>query len=70
MNKSARAIINTFLRRFEKSYEVFNEISLSIKSLVHNIELLETLSPQNTIIPVLKSNAYGHGLREITGMLK
>ncbi len=46
-----------------------NEILLSLSSLKHNYTYLSSLNPKIAIVPVLKSNAYGHGLLEIATML-
>ena len=37
--------------------------------LLQNLSYLQSLQPQSAIFPVLKSNAYGHGLKQITKML-
>lgn len=52
---------------FSKKYVVCNEIRLSEKNLISNIKYLESVGTK--IIPVLKSNAYGHGLKEIAQLL-
>ena len=46
-----------------------NVIHLCKKTLLHNLQYLQSIQPQAAIFPVLKSNAYGHGLKEITKML-
>jgi alanine racemase len=43
-------------------------IHLSYPNLIHNLKQFETLSPH--IFPVLKANAYGHGLTPIAHMLE
>lgn len=42
-----------------------NTIWLRKKILLQNLEYLQSLQPQAAIFPVLKSNAYGHGLKHI-----
>lgn len=66
---SARSGVNRLLSSFEKPFVVFNEIRLDKSALLNNIEVLSSIAQHNTIIPVLKSNAYGHGLLEISKML-
>lgn len=46
-----------------------NVVSLSTNRLRHNYKYLSSLNPKISIAPVLKSNAYGHGLIEIATML-
>lgn len=52
-----------FLRFFStRSYLTLNEITVSITALQHNHTLLQQVCGNLPIAPVLKSNAYGHGL--------
>ena len=46
-----------------------NIIRLRKKILLQNLEYLQSLQPQAALFPVLKSNAYGHGLKQITKIL-
>ncbi len=52
-----------------KQYEPLNFVELHEKHLLHNVDLLRQLNSGLGIIPVLKANAYGHGLVEIAEML-
>jgi alanine racemase len=47
-----------------------NVIALSRSALLSNYHLLQTLHPGDALFPVLKSNAYGHGIKEIASILK
>ena len=47
-----------------------NCILLHKNRLLANLVLLQKITPHHTIFPVLKSNAYGHGIREISTILK
>ena len=59
-----------FLRSlFSPSVKPMNIIWLRRKVLLQNLEYLQSIQPQAAIFPVLKSNAYGHGLKQITKML-
>lgn len=59
-----------FLRSlFNPHVKPMNIIHLCKKTLLHNLQYLQSIQPQAAIFPVLKSNAYGHGLKEITKML-
>jgi alanine racemase len=62
------------LARLEKTlarpFRTYNTIELSRSALLNNFDLFQSLHPEHRIIPVLKSNAYGHGLEQITEILK
>ena len=45
-------------------------ITISKHYLLHNLEQFKGIKPENSIAPVLKSNAYGHGLIEIASILE
>lgn len=45
-------------------------IELSSSALRHNYQLFSKLSNKAQLIPIIKSNAYGHGLKEIFQMLQ
>ena len=67
---SFRSSISNKIQSFEKKFEVYNNIYISRSAILHNFDLLSKLSPNGLVIPVLKSNAYGHGLEQITEILK
>lgn len=54
-------IVNTF-RRF---YQTLNLITVNSQVLIDNFSFWQKENPQAKIVPVLKSNAYGHGLELI-----
>jgi alanine racemase len=53
-----------FIRGFFKVgfYQPLNLIEVSKDNLLHNLKVLSKINPKVKIAPVLKSNAYGHGL--------
>lgn len=57
------------LSLFERKYHPLNTIEVSEKSLRANYEYLSTRSPDIKVAPVLKSNAYGHGLQIVGKIL-
>lgn len=65
-----RSSILKRIKSLEKKFVVLNNIYVSKSAILHNFDLLSTLSPNGLVIPVLKSNAYGHGLEQITEILK
>lgn len=59
-----------FLRQFLKpKYETLNSIEISKENILNNFKVLQENQKEAAIFPVLKSNAYGHGLKEICQIL-
>jgi len=58
--------ISSLLR---KDYISLNRIEISKAALLHNYHYLSSLSGESSIAPVLKSNAYGHGLPTVAKVL-
>lgn len=59
-----------FLRKLVKAkYESMNIVEIKADNILANFSYLQSLKPEAEIIPVLKSNAYGHGLKEICQIL-
>lgn len=46
-----------------------NEIHIDAQKIKNNYTLLQSLHPEDWIFPVVKSNAYGHGISEIVTIL-
>ena len=63
-------MIKRLYNLFVPKVDSLNWIELNRQALLGNYEYLQSLRPDDIIIPVLKSNAYGHGLREICQILK
>ncbi len=45
-------------------------ITISKVALLHNLAQFQKIKPENKVVPVLKSNAYGHGLIEVASVLE
>lgn len=60
--------MNDLLKRFERQYETHNRIEISAGALLHNLQLFHRLTDR-LVIPVLKSNAYGHGIEQVAQAL-
>jgi len=54
---------------FLSSYRTLNVVNLFEAALRHNLNSYRELMPDKAICPVLKSNAYGHGLVEVARVL-
>lgn len=57
------------LPQLEQQYKTANVIDLSKQNFLHNYDTLKNLGP-GEIFPVIKGNAYGHGLAEIAKVLE
>lgn len=53
------------LIRPTSSYQSLNTISISSSRIHNNLQILQSLQPDHILIPVVKSNAYGHGIKQI-----
>lgn len=66
--------MRSLFRRFQKlltsSGTPLNTIHIQQANLLHNLSVLQALHPEQTVFPVLKSNAYGHGLKEVCQILR
>lgn len=61
-------MLNNLINRIKKHYQVLNLIEISRSRLLKNSQLLSSESLLQ-IAPVLKSNAYGHGIAEVAQIL-
>lgn len=50
-------------------YQSLNRVEIKKDNILHNFHNIQDLQPTHTIIPVVKSNAYGHGLKQISTIL-
>ncbi len=60
----------TWLSKKRFPYEPLIKVEISRNRLLHNLDEFRKLDKKNMIAPVLKSNAYGHGLIEIARILE
>lgn len=62
--------ILSFKKNFETPFDTLNNIYISKANILSNYDLFKKLHPNWSIFPVLKSNAYGHWIKEIASILK
>jgi alanine racemase len=62
-------MINKLKQLFKPKYCTLNILEIKKQAILDNYQLLQDNQPQAAIFPVLKSNAYGHGLKEICTIL-
>lgn len=51
------------------SYHHLNKIIVDTKAIVHNYKQIKSRHPESEVCPVVKSNAYGHGLAQLASVL-
>jgi len=56
--------------RFKPNIEPMNHIYISKSNLLYNYKYLQSLKPNADLFPVIKSNAYGHGIDQILQIYK
>lgn len=57
-------------KRISPRLTPLNTIQVHRQRILDNLAYLQSLQPTATIFPVLKSNAYGHGLHHVSAILK
>lgn len=62
----ATAMLDFLRKIFYPHVTPMNTIYIDRSAILHNYSVLKKLQPQADIFPVIKSNAYGHGLKQIT----
>ncbi|MBI4037390.1 alanine racemase [Candidatus Daviesbacteria bacterium] len=62
-------MIDQILKFFKKEYYTLNLIELSKTNLINNYHYLSSLNENIKVAPVLKSNAYGHGVVQVAQIL-
>lgn len=67
-----KRLVKSLIRRLKRDPSISPLITITISksALLHNLNEFKKLNPQNTIFPVLKSNAYGHGLVEVARIVE
>lgn len=66
IKKLAHKILDQFdVNRFQ----TLNWMEISRSALLYNYGLFQKLNPRFGVIPVLKSNAYGHGIKQCAKIL-
>lgn len=65
---SIRNNLDGLLQKFERGYATHNRIEVSASAILHNVDLFRQLTGKH-VIPVLKGNAYGHGIEQVAWAL-
>ena len=55
---------------FKPNIEPMNRIYISKSALLNNYQYLRSLKPNAELFPVIKSNAYGHGIDNMLEIYK
>jgi len=64
-----RFIKKALARRRGGTFKALNWIELNQERMLQNVECIQRQQPNLAVIPVLKGNAYGHGLEQVAEML-
>lgn len=62
-------MINRIKQLIKPKYQTLNKIEIKRQAILDNYQILLKSQPEAAIFPVLKSNAYGHGLKELCQIL-
>lgn len=62
-------MFDSILKPFKKEYLALNKVEIQRSALLSNYHYLASLSSKLFVAPVLKSNAYGHGIVEVAKIL-
>ncbi|HUT21904.1 MAG TPA: alanine racemase [Candidatus Bipolaricaulota bacterium] len=65
-----KMLYNRYLSKFERQVATLSRVEILSANILHNFDYFQKENPQAKIFPVLKSNAYGHGLKEVTQILE
>lgn len=63
-------MINFLKSLYKPDIKPLNYMKISKENILYNLNVLQSHQTQSELFPVLKSNAYGHGLKEISQILK
>jgi len=61
--------INSLLKSFGEKIDTLNRVEISKSAIINNYQVYQQNNPNFCIFPVLKSNAYGHGLEQVVDIL-
>ncbi len=62
-------MIDKLRQLIKPQYETLNRLEIKSQRILDNYQTLSRRQPNAAIFPVLKSNAYGHGLKEMSSIL-
>ncbi len=69
ISKFIRQSANQISKLFRNDYQPLIEVRIFKDAILHNLEIFRSAYPKVSFAPVLKSNAYGHGLKEVGKIL-
>lgn len=65
-----KKVTKKLVRKVSKQkFETLNCAYISRQNLIHNFSLIISINPKQKFVAVLKSNAYGHGIEQISEIL-
>ncbi len=63
-------MLSRLRKKLNPDLKTLNTITISKAAILHNLKILRKLQPKSAFFPVLKSNAYGHGILPLLEILK
>lgn len=63
-------ILSAIKKIFQPDIQTLNKIEISKANILYNLAQLRTMQPKSAFFPVLKANAYGHGIVQMLEILK
>lgn len=65
-----KTVTKKTVRKLEQMFDVLNLIEVSRSTILDNYYFFQKLHPDKQIWPVLKANAYGHGIKQVAKILQ
>lgn len=63
-------MLSRIRKKLNPDLKTLNTITISKAAILHNLRTLREIQPKSAFFPVLKSNAYGHGILPLLEILK
>jgi len=65
-----KSFYNKYLSKLERKISTLNRVEVIAENILHNFDYFQKENQHTKLFPVLKSNAYGHGLKQIVQILE
>ena len=65
-----KSFYNKYLSKLERQVSTLNRVEVISENILYNFDFFQKENEHAKIFPVLKSNAYGHGLKQVAQILE
>lgn len=65
-----KTLYNKYFSKLERKIDTLNRVEVIAGNILHNFDFFQKENKHAKIFPVLKSNAYGHGLKQVVKILE